>query len=56
MMVLCLFGSDGVGSGDGSGDLTRFDLWCAFDGVGVDAGQGKLSDGLEDITRDRKKR
>ena len=27
MTVLCLLASAGVGSGNGSGVLTRFDLW-----------------------------
>lgn len=56
MMVLCLFVNDGMGSGDGSGALAWFDLWCGFDGGAVGAGQGELSDGPKGITMDRKKR
>ena len=56
MMVPCLFESDGVGSGDGSGILTRFDPWYDFDGVAIGACQGELSDGCGDIMRDRSAR
>ena len=55
-MVSCLFASGGVRNGAGSGALARIDLWCDFDGAGVGAGQGELSDGLKGITRDRRKR